>query len=320
MKDNVFRILAGTVQPEKYNRIIRNSVGKLFLAVLIVFVFLGMLNMFRAPKYEKNLRELAEEIPEFELSSDGFYIDVPFESDTEGAYIYLTDEIDGFELDDMQEYVSDHRGLSTAIVMGNKKATYYGNGQYQQLEYKDLGGFSISRDKIINNYVPLVTLIIMIFYGIGIFFAIGWHYLKTRILSLFIKPMSKVTCKRNFDDKEAFRITLLSTLLVYFVMSIVEYVCGLAGIDFVIPTFFALILYFAYMLVVLLFFNKNVTVQDFVADEGATDTPQPRGDFFSNPQNYIEDSESLNSELEDSVPGDSEVADSESLDSQSEDL
>ncbi len=256
-KTNFFCIPVFSFIPKKYNELVKNSAGKIFGAIFVLFIVLGIIT---AVKFNFSInsfaKEIAQECPEFNLSNGEFSIQQKYEINEDGLYMVIDDSITNVDEDYIKELVIENFG-SQILVIGKDSFGMYNNGQVQALKYSDLGNLSFSKDTIINEVIPTFKPIIFAGIIVVYMFAVGFYYLAALIMSLFTKLLCYIF-KKDIDSKERFRMTVLTKLPIYLITFVIELI-GLFSVSLLV----SILLVIAYTAVVVKFYevedNNNST-------------------------------------------------------------
>lgn len=252
-KTNFFCIPALSFVPAKYNELVKNSAGKIFGAIFLLFILLGVITGI---KVTSAVNEAAEEIsancPDFKLSNGEFSISKSYSFNEEGYYFVIDDSLTGIDESYIKELVIENFG-SQIMVVGRDSLGIYNNGQVQAIKYKDLGNLTFSKETLINELIPTVKPLLFALMVVIYMFAVGFYYLAALIMSLFTKLICYIM-KKDIDSKSRFRMTVLTKLPVYLITFVVELVSPLS-----INLFVAIILVIIYTAVVVKCFNTDDT-------------------------------------------------------------
>ena len=252
-KTNFFCIPAFSFVPQKYAELVKNSAGKIFGAILCVFIILGIITGFNVTSgLNKVANELSQSCPNFELSRGSFSIEKPFAMNEEGVYIVIDDSLTDIDDAYIKSIVLNGDQLySQVLVLGGDSMGMYNNGQVNSIELSQLGDFSFSKDSLINELIPAFKPILFaVIVGFNMIY-VGFYYLAALIMSLFTAIICKIF-KKDIDSTSRFRMTVLTKLPIYLIVFFIELFTPLT-----INILIAAILVIIYTAVVVKLFNEE---------------------------------------------------------------
>ena len=220
---NFFAIPVFSFVPPKYKKLVDEKSGKVFGALLLCFILLALITAFRAVSGMGELKNaVIRECPDFDLSNGEFTIDKDYKYDNDGVYCYISDNIETVSAADVERVAKSGRNYDSIIIIGKKGAGSYNNREYQTIDFDDIKTFSLSKDKVVNTYLPALNIIIVAGCIIGAFFSIAIYYLMSLILQFVTGAFSKGFFKRELNEKERFRITVLGKFPPYVIIWIIN--------------------------------------------------------------------------------------------------
>ena len=244
---NFFAIPVFSFVPVKYRELVEEKGGKVFGALLVCFIILGIISGVRGTVAMNEVSDgIKSDCPDFELKGGEFSIDDAYVFDEDNVYMQVDDSIDKVSAADV-EAVSSTGKYQSVVIVGKHSAGMFNNGQIQVIDYDKLGDFDISKDKLVNTFLPAINVIIIIACILGAFIAIGLYYLVALILQFLTSVFSKSFFKNELEETERFRITVLAKFPPYILIYVLK-ALGLHIGFFVNITlqlgFIALVLYF----------------------------------------------------------------------------
>ncbi|MCR5355965.1 MAG: DUF1189 domain-containing protein [Lachnospiraceae bacterium] len=260
---NFFMIPVFSFVPTKYRELVEEKGGKVFGALLVCFLILGIISGIRGTAAMNELSgAIKSDCPDFELRGGEFSIDDTYIFDEDNVYMEVDDSIDKVAAADVDALSSTGKYQSVVIV-GKHSAGMYNNGQIQVIDYDKLGDFEISKDKIVNTFLPALNVVIIAACILGAFVAIGLYYLAALILQYITSAFSKGMFKNELTETERFRITVLAT----FPPHLLVYILKIPGLH--IGFLVNIILRLGFIALVLYFYAKtaeNDEISDTVID------------------------------------------------------
>ena len=149
-----------------------------------------------------------------------FEIEKPFAFDNDGVYIEIDDSIEKVDESTIRNINSDY-SYQQVMVIGKYDVAMLNNGQIQAFSYKDMGNFTISKDKLVTEIMPSVKSISVIVIMAWSIVSLGLFYLVACIMQLFTMMFGKIFNK-EFDSDQRYRITVLAKFPVHVVIFIIN--------------------------------------------------------------------------------------------------
>ena len=219
-KMNFFAIPAFTFVPPKYKEIIKESAGKIFAALLICFLIMACIN---AVKVNSAMNEVTDELrdncPEFELMGGEFEIEKPFSFDEDNVYVEIDDSIENVTEDDVKEIVLNGN-YQSVIIIGKYSFGMYNNGQIQSFKYTDFDNFTISKDKLCDEFMPMIKNIAVFVVILWAFVSIGVFYFVALIMQLFTMMFASIFGK-ELDGVQRYRMTILAKFPIHVIVFVI---------------------------------------------------------------------------------------------------
>ena len=201
-KINFFAIPVFSFVPPKYSKLIKESGGKIFGALLIGFLILSVITGIRVGKGMDEVNDtIRESCPEFTLIDGEFEIEQPFSFNEDNMFVKIDDSIEKVSEADIKE-IWNSGSYQQIIVLGRYGFGMMNNGQVQAFEYKDLGDFTISKDKLCDEFVPAIKSVVVIVVIACAIILIGLYYFVALIVQLFTMPRystKSLTALRDTD-------------------------------------------------------------------------------------------------------------------------
>lgn len=183
---NIFQQFALAFVPTRYDGLTRVGTGSmigfvtLLALVATIISFLSLMIGFSP----SDMKELAGYLPDFEISGGRLSLEEDFMYDEDGILVYMTEDIGEFSYEDAAEMADE--GYQNVMLVGRNRISIMQNGEYQQLDFADLGSdLEISRDWIIDQLIPIFMVVIVIGYIIFFIGRICWYFLCAAIYLLF---------------------------------------------------------------------------------------------------------------------------------------
>ncbi len=256
---NLFAIPVFSFVPGKYRKLVKESGGKIFGALLICFILLGLVTSIPAVfAFRDVMGTVREECPYFALKNGELRIEKPLLIDQDGAYMQIDDSIESVTAYDIDFF--SRMGYEAVIVLGRSEGGVYQNGTIRVFDYKDLGDLSFDKNDVFNTFLPLLYGILIAVLIIAPFASIGVYYLGALILQLLTGALSKWFFKYDLTKTERFRITVLGKFPPYVLVYVLKYFG-------VYVTFLPkLLIELAFISLVLYFFSKGNDYDDYADD------------------------------------------------------
>lgn len=207
--------------PTKYKQLIKNSAGKLFGAILVVFLILGIVGAINTAHVLKEVfNEVETACPDFSVINGEFNCDQRFEFADQGVYLIIDDTISDITESDIKAKITEGY-YESVLFVGQEEIGTYSQGRIQIVRFSDLGLTNFTKDSLFGEMIPsLLPLIEAFVIAYRLLCMIG-YYLATLVMGLLTLLISS-TMNKNLSFKECFRITLLAKIPVYVLLYIVE--------------------------------------------------------------------------------------------------
>ena len=249
---NFFAIPVFSFVPPKYRDLVKESGGKIFGALLIFFLIMGIITGLRAASVMNSAgKELEQECPDFSLKNGVFTVEKPYKMDEDKVYVEIDDSIEDIKSADVEKIAESGDYDSIMIIGRNGAGIMNNNKQYQVVNFSDFGGFELSRDILFGKYFPMLNVFIIVGCIIGAFFSIGIYYLVALILQYLTGVLSKSIFNNELSETDRFRITVLGK----FPPHVLIYLIKFTGLH--INTLVNLVLQVAFIVLVLYFYSKD---------------------------------------------------------------
>lgn len=193
IKPNFWRKIIGSVQGIKhYEVIVKDTVGKSILYLLLIALLLGGIGSIRGAIDTSNdisqfISIYNNKCPNFELKNGELSVDgnMPLTLSQDKSYYFVIDTTNTINPDVLNSY---DKGL---LVLKDKMIEKQSKVQTQVVDFKSFKGITVNKD-IINKYLPLAKLIIpFIFIGNILWYFIG-GLLSALILALFALILNSI--------------------------------------------------------------------------------------------------------------------------------
>lgn len=220
-KTNFFAIPVLSFVPAKYKELIKNSAGKLFGVLFVVFLILGLINGFYASYVLKDAaREIQAECPDFSVINGEFSCEKAFNMEEDGVYMVIDDSLTDISEDDIKSKITEGY-YQSVLIIGQEEIGTYSNGRIQIMKYSDVGLTNFTKDMLFEQMIPSVMPIIVAAIVVWRLLCLAGYYFATLIMGLLTLLMSSIMSK-DLSFKQCFRITLLAKLPIYIVLFIIE--------------------------------------------------------------------------------------------------
>lgn len=247
-KMNFFAIPAFTFVPPKFKEIIKESAGKIFASLLVCFLIMGIIYGVKVGgALDEATDELRDNCPEFELMGGEFEIEQPFSFDEDNVYVEIDDSIEEVTEDDVKQIVLNGN-YQSVIIIGKYSFGMYNNGQIQSFKYTDFNDFTISKDKLCDEFMPLVKTIAVIAVILWSFVSIGFFYFVALIMQLFTMMFASIFGK-ELDGVQRYRMTVLAKFPVHVVVFLIGLVSPISvgfWVNFILQVAYIAITVFFY--------------------------------------------------------------------------
>lgn len=193
---NVFKEMGcAGVKPDAYPQFLRNKKGKIFgygmLLMAFYFVITALIPLIQIQAEIGGIgHAVKEELPDFEVSEYGFWIERPYQFDGGTTYVALNSD-DYF---DEEEAYLFSQGYQSVLLVDSEKMLIKSNGQVQTLYFYMLeSGTYFSRQSIMA-FIPLIYLLVilfLIFYFIWITAVFFFGVLIVALLGMILNSITK---------------------------------------------------------------------------------------------------------------------------------
>lgn len=221
---NIFQQFVLAFIPPQYNRLTKVKTGSMIGFVTLLALIATILSFVRfAFSYAAfDGSGWADAIPDFEIADGRLYIDgdEDFQIDGDGIYVYITDDINRFTEEDASQLAA--QGYPKSLLIGRERISVRQNGEYQQLDFSDLGDeLVINKDWIVNTFMPLMMGFVTVGY---LFFFVGrvfWYFLCAAVYMLFALIIASIL-KKQLSAGALFRTAVYSKVLMFVVMTFLD--------------------------------------------------------------------------------------------------
>lgn len=167
-----------------------------------------------------DMGEIASKLPEFALEDGRLYMEEDFLFDEGNVFVYMTEEIDSFSYDDADAIADE--GYQNVMLVGRDRISLMQNGEYQQLDFSDLGdSFALSREWIATKMAPFIMVIIIVLYTVFFLWRILWYFLCAAVFLLFGMLIASVMNKR-VSAEALFRTAVYAKVLMFVVATVFD--------------------------------------------------------------------------------------------------
>ncbi|MCM1092146.1 MAG: DUF1189 domain-containing protein [Butyrivibrio sp.] len=218
---NILEQFAYAFVPPKYGILTKAKVGSMigFVVLLtLLATILSAVKFFIAfSLIGSSSLGLLEDLPDFGVKNDRFFIDEEYVFDDDGMFVYLTDEIDEFTYDDV-DYAME-LGYSEILLVGRDNISIMNNGQYQEMRFKDLDlGEDITIDKewIKETLMPILSIIMVVVYVFFFIFRALWYFFSAMLYFLVALAVAAIM-QRNVSAGALYRTAVYSKVLMFVV-------------------------------------------------------------------------------------------------------
>lgn len=279
---NVFKeMFASMFQPAAYPEFLKNKKGKIFGygILLVTFYYLLASPLFSMLSFQfvdgGFGRIIQEELPDFELSSDGFWVEEAVYQAAGGTLLYLDTDEDWAQ-SEVEEAI---RKYDTVIFMDSQKLYIKSEGQTMHIFCYEMGNEVFDKESIMK-FMPLMYLImflILLIYYIGV---AATFFFGVLIVSLIGMILASITGAR-LSFGQIYILALYGRTLPLLIKGILR----LASVH--IPMFW--VLNFGATLLYMFFAMKRIAQQDqMFAAGGYGQNPYGQegynqGGYFQNP-------------------------------------
>lgn len=221
---NIFQQFIISFMPPQYGRLTKVRTGSMIgfvtllalIATIISFVSLAL----SFGSIDRNEWERA--LPDFEIKDGRLYIEEDFTFDESNTFIYMTDKVSGFSYDDASSIAAE--GYRNILLVGRDGLSVMQDREYQQGRFSDLGSdLEISRDWLVDTFLPLVVVLVVIGYIIFFVGRVFWYFLCAAIYLVFALIIASVM-KKQQSAGALFRIAVYSKVLMFVVATLLSVV------------------------------------------------------------------------------------------------
>lgn len=167
-----------------------------------------------------DMGEIASKLPEFALEDGRLYMEEDFLFDEGNVFVYMTEGIDSFSYEDADAIADE--GYQNVMLVGRDRLSLMQNGEYQQLDFSDLGdSFALSREWIATKMAPFIMVIIIVLYTVFFLWRILWYFLCAAVFLLFGMLIASVMNKR-VSAEALFRTAVYAKVLMFVVATVFD--------------------------------------------------------------------------------------------------
>lgn len=189
-----------------------------------------------------DMGEIASKLPEFALEDGRLYMEEDFLFDEGNVFVYMTEGIDSFSYEDADEIADE--GYQNVMLVGRDRLSLMQNGEYQQLDFSDLGdSFALSREWIATKMAPFIMVIIIVLYTVFFLWRILWYFLCAAVYLLFGMLIASVMNKR-VPTEALFRTAVYAKVLMFVVATVFDLIPFL---DLSVPFLFRVVITTVFM-------------------------------------------------------------------------
>ena len=224
---NIFQQFALSFIPSQYGRLVKVSTGSmigfvtLLALIATVISFISLLGIFAPGEVET----WANMMPDFEIRDGRLFVEEDFMYDEGGVLVYLTEDVEAFTYEDASELIEE--GYQEVMLAGRDRISIMQRGEYQQVDFADLGSeLEISRDWIVDTFVPLLMLMLVVGYVIFFVGRVLWYFLCAAVYLLIAMLIASIM-KKQLPAGALFRVAVYAKVLMFVaatVLSIVPFV------------------------------------------------------------------------------------------------
>lgn len=192
---NIFQQFIHAFVPTKYSGLTKVKVGSMigFVTLLVLIATLFLFGSLMLELSSIDMEEVTAALPDFEIKNGRLHLDEDFWYDEDGLFVYMTEDIDGFNYEDAADLAAE--GYYNILLVGRERLSLMQNMEYQQLNFRDLSGLEISRSWIVTKMVPFLMVVIAIAF---VFFFVGrvlWYFLCAAIYMLIGMAIAAIASK-----------------------------------------------------------------------------------------------------------------------------
>lgn len=249
---NLFAIPVFSFIPTKYRALVKENGSKIFGALLICFILLGILTAaYTISTFRGVMDALRQECPYFAMKDGTLSIEKPLVVDQDNLYLRIDDSIEDvtvYDIDDLS------KNRDTVVMIGRTGGGIYQNGMIRVFDYKGFGDFD--KNTLFDGILPVLNALLTIAFIIAPFFSIGLYYLVALILQFLTGGLSSVLFKTELSNTERFRITVLGKFPPYLLVYVLRY------FGIFIGSAVNLLLQIAFIVLVLYFYSSDIEYED----------------------------------------------------------
>lgn len=219
---NIFQQFAFSFVPALYERLTRVKVGSMigFVTLLVLVATLLSFASVMVSFSSIDMGEIASKLPEFALEDGRLYMEEDFLFDEGNVFVYMTEGIDSFSYEDADAIADE--GYQNVMLVGRDRLSLMQNGEYQQLDFSDLGdSFALSREWIATKMAPFIMVIIIVLYTVFFLWRILWYFLCAAVYLLFGMLIASVMNKR-VSAEALFRTAVYAKVLMFVVATVFD--------------------------------------------------------------------------------------------------
>ncbi|MCI9395552.1 MAG: DUF1189 family protein [Lachnospiraceae bacterium] len=219
---NIFQQFAFSFVPPLYERLTRVKTGSMigFVTLLVLAATLLSFASTMAAFSSINMKELAAELPDFELTGGQLHMGEEFLFDEGNVFVYITDEIDSFSYEDAAMMADE--GYKDILLVGRDRLSIMQNWEYQQLDFSDLGdSFEISREWIATKLMPFIMVFLCVAYIVYFLWRVLWYFLCAAVYLLFAMLIASVL-KKQVPGEALFRTAVYAKVLMFAVATVLD--------------------------------------------------------------------------------------------------
>lgn len=241
---NIFQQFALAFVPPKYNLLTKVKVGSMIGFVTLLVLIATVLSFISlAVEFSSiNMEEVASALPDFEIKNGRMYLDEDFWYDEDGLFVYMTENIDGFNYEDAADLAAE--GYDNILLVGRDRLSLMQNTEYQQLDFRDFGStLEISRSWIVTKLVPFMLAAVAIAY---VFFFVGrvlWYFFCAMIYMLIGMAIAAIV-RKHIETGELFRIAVYAKVLFFVIATVISL---MPFVNFAFPLWFRIAATTAFM-------------------------------------------------------------------------
>ncbi len=214
-KTNIFIIPVLSFVPTYYKKIVRESGGRIFAALLIWILLFNLMGSVSAIKAVNELIRIVEkECPEFDVSDGKLTMSEAFRYDEGGVYYEMDDSLEGVSAAKL-ENITGNGKYTSALMAGRNAVAIYSDGRMQVVKYSEIADFSLSKRSLCDKWLPMLRPLMLIFYLFVGIWSIGIYYLATLILQFAADLIALNFYQTVLTFPVRFKITLLAKFPVY---------------------------------------------------------------------------------------------------------